>query len=372
VKIPVKVVRRKVVVSEKEISVSKRELWIDYARGLALILVVLAHSQIPGRLFEFISYVIVVFPLISGYLMKEMSIIELIKRRKTLILSYYYIGAIGYLVWVMCVPDIFRKADNLTYLKNYILVRTDLFDKIPLPIVPLWYLIFLFIAELMYQIFSKIKMLPYAIFAGILARYFHPTSLPFKLDVAFSGLYMFWLGRWIKKNTKILETFHYILGIFGFTMWLLSWYFFGGTSWNVDEYGRQPLMTLIGEIGTAISFYWLGKVMEKYTLNNSQSGKFFDKITSKYILGILKVFSDNSIFAFGYHILVGGIIVVITMALGFTVTEETLKSYWYITFTLSFGTMLTLLLVLPKPVKLLMTQPDEFLKITINGRSNRK
>jgi len=37
-----------------------RELWIDYARGLALIMVVLAHSQIPSKLFAFVSYVIVV------------------------------------------------------------------------------------------------------------------------------------------------------------------------------------------------------------------------------------------------------------------------------------------------------------------------
>ncbi|WP_448374333.1 acyltransferase family protein [Fervidobacterium sp.] len=363
--------RRKIELSEGRTTTRKRELWIDYARGLALIMVVLAHSQIPDKFFGFVSYVIVVFPFISGYLMKDMKLKELIKKRFTLVIAYYYIGFICYLIWVLLVPTDFRKADNLTYLKNFLLVRTDLLQQIPLSIVPLWYLIFLFFSELMYQTFKKLRILPYAIVAGIITRFFHPFSIPFKLDVAFSGLYMFWFGRIMREKERTFAKFLPVLGLSGFIVWLLIAFFVSGTSWNVDEYGPNPFLTLIGEIGTAIFFFWIGKAMEKFSEDVEVSKNVFKKIISKYLFGIPKLFSDNSIFAFGYHILIGGFVVLITMTLGFTVTEETLRVYWYITFSLSFGSILILMLILPKSVKLLLTQPDVFLRSVRNTEKNK-
>ena len=124
--------------------------WIEYARGMCLILIVLAHSQIPWKIFEFIIYAIAVFPFLSGYLHNPKSLKELFKKRFPMLVAYYYIGAINYIVWVLLVTDKFRKADNFTYLKNFLLVITDKFDQIPLGIVPLWYLVFLFFAEILY------------------------------------------------------------------------------------------------------------------------------------------------------------------------------------------------------------------------------
>uniref|UniRef100_A0A7V4KBY8 Acyltransferase 3 domain-containing protein n=2 Tax=Fervidobacterium pennivorans TaxID=93466 RepID=A0A7V4KBY8_FERPE len=349
-----------------------RELWVDYARGLALIMVVLAHSQIPWKLFGFVSYVIVVFPFLTGYLMKDMGFKDFFAKRITLVISYYYIGAISYILWIFLVPEAFRKTDNVTYLKNFLLVRTDLLEKIPLPIVPLWYLIFLIVAEFMLIAFRKFHVLPYAIVVGILLRFFYPGALPFKVDVAFSGLYMFWLGKFVKEKRTTFEKFVGIIGLVGLITWTLVALFVDGTSWNMDYYGINPLLTFFGEIGTAMCFFSIGILIERFVNISKNTNSLLRRFFVKYILGIPRLFSDNAIFAFGYHILVGGLTILITIALGFTVTEETLRAYWYIAFVLTFGVMVLLMVLLPKPVKLLLTQPDSFLKRSGKERSSWK
>jgi len=349
-----------------------RELWIDYARGLALIMVVLAHSQIPSKLFAFVSYVIVVFPFLTGYLMKDMSFKDFFAKRTTLIISYYYIGLIGYILWIFLVPETFKKAGNLTYLKSFLLVRTDLLEKIPLPIVPLWYLIFLFVAEFMFIAFRNFHVLLYAIVVGILLRFFYPGALPFKIDVAFSGLYMFWLGKFVEERRTTFEKFGGPIGFVGLITWTLVALLVDGTSWNIDYYGTNPLLTFFGEIGTAMCFFSVGIFIERFVNISKNTNSLLRRFFVKYILGIARLFSDNAIFAFGYHILVGGLTILITMALGFTVTEETLREYWYIAFALTFGAMVLLMVLLPKPIKLFLTQPDLFLKWLRRERGSRK
>ncbi|ANE42089.1 MAG: acyltransferase family protein [Fervidobacterium pennivorans] len=349
-----------------------RELWVDYARGLALIMVILAHSQIPWKLFGFVSYVIVVFPFLTGYLMKDMSFKDFFAKRITLLISYYYIGLISYILWILLVPEAFRKADNLTYLKNFLLVRTDLLDKIPLPIVPLWYLVFLFVAEFMLITFRKLHILPYAIAVGILLRFFYPGALPFKIDVAFSGLYMFYLGNLAKKRRTTLEKFNGLIGSVGLITWMLVALYVDATSWNIDYYGTNPLLTFFGEIGTAMCFFSVGIIIERFVNISKNANSLLRRFFAKYVLGIPRLFSDNAIFAFGYHILVGGLTILVTTALGFAVTEETLRAYWYIAFALTFGVMVLLMVLLPKPIKLLLTQPDSFLKWLEKERSSRK
>ncbi|MGC9771261.1 acyltransferase family protein [Fervidobacterium islandicum] len=350
----------------------KRELWIDYTRGTALIMVVLAHSQVPEKMFAFISYVIVVFPFLSGYLMKALSFREFFKKRITMVISYYYIGLIGYIVWILTVPEGFRKADNLTYLKNFLLVRTDLLDQIPLTIVPLWYLIFLFVAEFFFLLFSKFHILPYTLALGIFLRFIQPGALPFKVDVAFSGLYMFWLGKLVKEKKKDFERYLGVIGFTGLIVWTLVALFVDGTSWNMDHYGINPILTLAGELGTAMFFLWIGKDIEQFAINSTNKDGLMRRFIAKYVLYIPKLFSDNAIFAFGYHILIGGLVVLFTMALGFVVTEETLRQYWYIAFALTFGAMTMLMVLLPNSVKLLLTQPDLFVNGLRKERSSEK
>ncbi|MGC8820354.1 MAG: acyltransferase family protein [Fervidobacterium sp.] len=322
--------------------------WIDYTRGFALIFVIFAHSQIPSHLFEFVSYIIAVFPFISGYLYKAKSINDVVKKRFPFILSYYYIGAINYLIWIAFVPDTFRRADNFTYLKNYLLVRTDLFEKIPLVVVPLWYLVFLFFAEVLYHFTLKTRTLQIFIIVGVLSRFFHSGSLPFKLDVVLASLYMFEIGRVFKeKKIQVVN----LIGLLSLVTWVVITTLNGSTSWNTDEYGRNPLLSMIGEISCVVFVVWINQSIEKR------------KVTNKILGKILKFFSDNALFVLGYHMLLGSLVILLLMLLKFSVTEENLRNYWYITFAIMLVTTYLITLTLPASVKEILTKPDRLLGI---------
>ncbi|HOQ40198.1 MAG TPA: hypothetical protein PKI14_09625 [Fervidobacterium sp.] len=82
-----KVVERK---ASMATSAPNRIEWLDYSRGLAIILVILAHSQCPTFIFEFLTYIIAIFPFISGYLYPKdgTSVTKIIKKKSNLLLAY--------------------------------------------------------------------------------------------------------------------------------------------------------------------------------------------------------------------------------------------------------------------------------------------
>ncbi len=323
----------------------ERKFWVDYARGLALVLVIFAHSFLPWRLFEFITYIIVIFPFLSGYLYKDRSTKDVIKSRWTFLLTYYYAGAINYILWVYLAPADFKKADNLTYLKNFLLVRTDLLDQVPPLLVPLWYLVFLFFVEVIYSIASRTRTIILAIAIGIILRFYNNLYLPFKIDVAFAGLYMFEIGRLFRKKEKPMN-FSWVIVILLLILILIVWYFNGPTEWNMDSYGKNPLVSIIGEIACVFIFVWIAKSIEKNKFLSVSFGKFF------------KFFSDNGIFILSYHLLIGSLSVLVLSLLGLNVTEQSMRDYWYIAFIIMLFSTYLVTSILPKKVKDFLTQPQ--------------
>ncbi len=323
----------------------ERKYWIDYARGLALVFVIFAHSFLPRRLFEFITYIIVVFPFLSGYLYKDKSPKEVVKKRWTFLLTYYYAGAINYILWVYLAPVNFKNVDNLTYLKNFLLVRTDLLDQVPPLLVPLWYLVFLFFVEVIYSIASRTKTVIFAIVIGIILRVYNNTYLPFKIDVVFAGLYMFEIGRLFRKIEKPIK-FLWAMVIVLLIVLVIVWYFNGPTEWNLDKYGKNPFVSIIGEIACVFIFIWIAKSIEKNKFLTVSFGNFF------------KFFSDNGIFVLSYHLLIGSLSIFVLILFGLNVTEKSMRDYWYITFLIMFFSTYLVTLILPKKVKDFLTQPQ--------------
>ncbi|MFN6992099.1 MAG: acyltransferase family protein [Fervidobacterium sp.] len=316
--------------------------WVDYVRGFGIIVVIFAHSQIPWNLFRLISFIIVLFPFLSGYLHKPKSLKDLIKKRYPLVLGYYYMGFINYIIWILLVPEEIRKVDNLTYLKNFLLVRTDLFSEIPLGIIPMWYLIYIFIAEITYYIAKKAKFLYAIIIIGFLLRFYIPQPLPFKVDVVLSTLYVFELGRIFRERNLIVKNY---IGIISLIIWGIIAQINNGVNWNCDEYGINPILALIGEVSTVLAIVWAMQSIEKITIFKKSLGRLF------------KRFSDNSLFILGYHILLGSLVIVFLMLIGFNVTEENIKRYWYITFIIMFFSSYISILFIPNKLKALLTTP---------------
>ncbi|MEN3042252.1 MAG: hypothetical protein ABDH59_02970, partial [Fervidobacterium sp.] len=59
----------------------------------------------------------------------------------------------------------------------------------------------------------------------------------------------------------------------------------------------------------------------------------------------------------GYHILFGGILMLLLSTFGFNITERHLKNYWYITFSALFFSTYIAINLLPKKVKIFLSQP---------------
>lgn len=335
--------------------------WLDYSRGLAIILVVLAHSQCPTAVFEFLTYIIAIFPFISGYLYPKdgVSVKKIIKKRSNLILSYYFLGFINYLFWVFAAQESFKNVGTGECLKNFILVRTDLFNAVPINIIPLWYLFFLFVVELLYTVLRNRRLLAVGIAFGIFLRVYssiHHVAMPFKIDVAFTSLITLEFGRLFKE--RVHSKLRLWQAITALGIWLSIAWINGGSNWNTGDYGKFGILSLVGEFAAIIFIVWVAQVVEK---NNP-------KIVWSQIASVVSRFSEDSIFVLGYHITVGGIIIGILSMVGMVVTEETLRAYWYITFPSMLVPMYLLILLLPKPLKLALSQPYQFYQLVSSKR----
>lgn len=348
-------------VLERKVNVINRIEWLDYSRGLAIILVVLAHSQCPTAVFEFLTYIIAIFPFISGYLYPKdgVSAKKVIKKKSSLILSYYFLGFINYLFWVFAAQESFKNVDMGEYLKNFIFVRTDLLDAVPINMIPLWYLFFLFVAELLYTVLRNKRLLAVGIAFGIFLRVYssiHHVAMPFKIDVAFTSLITLEFGRLFKE--KVDSKLRLWQAITALGIWLSIAWINGGSNWNTGDYGKFGILSLVGEFAAIIFIVWVAQVVEK---NNP-------KTLWSQIASAVSRFSEDSIFVLGYHITVGGIIIGILNMVGMVVTEEALRAYWYITFPSMLVPVYLLILLLPKPLKLALSQPYQFYQLVGSKR----
>jgi len=348
---------------ERKASAINRIEWLDYSRGLAIIFVLLAHSQCPTAVFEFLTYIIAIFPFISGYLYPSdgVSAKKIIAKKSNLILSYYFLGFINYLFWTFAAQESFKNVGKGEYLKNFILVRTDLLDAVPINIIPLWYLFFFFVAELLYTVLRNRRLLTVGIAFGIFLRVYSSirhVAMPFKIDVAFTSLITLEFGRLFKE--RVHSKLRLWQAITSLGVWLLIAWINGGSNWNTGDYGKFGILSLVGEFAAVIFIVWVAQIVEK---NKS-------KIVGSQIASVLRRFSEDSIFVLGYHITVGGIIIGILNMIGMVVTEETLSTYWYITFPSILVPMYFLILLLPKPLKLALSQPYQFYQL-VNSKGRR-
>ncbi len=270
--------------------------WCDYVKGLAGVLVILAHSMVPRDLFDFLTYIIAVFPFVSGYLYKSETFLAKIKKRWKLLYQYYFIGTVNTFLWILIVPSEFKKASNIEYIVNFILIRTDKFDAVPLNTIPLWFFSTIFFIEVIYSTLEKKFFLKWSIILiGFFMRYFYVGSLPFKIDVVLSSLIIFELGRLLRKKQKninkdllLIEKKKYSYLFLPLFLWIITYIFFGGVDWNADFFGRTPVLNFIGELSSILTLITVSYLLSKRGLES------------------LFVFvSKNLIPIIGYHIIIG-------------------------------------------------------------------
>lgn len=282
----------------------KRYQYLDIARGIGLLLVIISHSC--GLSSYLINYYIPLFFVVSGYIYKEgRSYKENIgKKARRLLVPYFGYSAIllaFYALLGRTVQETLHSGAGVLY-SRYCLYDTSRYtDNVYLFTVAngaMWYLTAFFVTSLLYHalvdrclksrkfLFGTVVVLAAA--TMLLADI--PVLLPWSIDLACVGtLFMLagtFLGRaeYFEKKARPLS----VLLIFG--AYVLLSYSNPGINMSVREYGKYqafsvPLFILVGISGSMLCI-WVGKLIQ-----NNFLGKFIGYI------------GKNTIVLLAFHIL---------------------------------------------------------------------
>lgn len=270
----------------------KRLHWIDAAKGIAILLVLIAHSEfwtfynsvpkcvplsIFGSLITLCSASFMpLFYFLSGYTYKKHER-ELQYRSSRLLIPYILWGLLYlFISWYGSYSTDSSLLSYLTpvlglayaryspYIAEYGQLPTGIF---PTGAEPLWFLPSLFMSYIFFYLLLKTKELRiatiilYVIFTFLLS--FTPILLPWSLDTAFAGALFIYTGFLARKTNITQLPFHKRLLIF-FAMIPLYTIVFsinGGVNFSIGEYGKHALISpilflLIGILGSFL--YCLG------------------------------------------------------------------------------------------------------------------
>lgn len=190
-------------------STKERVIWIDIARGIGIILVIIGHLPINNDfLLEWIySFHIPLFFFISGYVYKnDLTLRQFImKKTKTIIVPYYSMAFI-----LITFNVLFLKFQgNFTAATFWVMLRGILVQD---RFWTIWYFAALLVVEVIFYcvlhlpLGHTIKYMVLGLLFGIggLYSYYVTIPLPINIDVALMAIPFFGLGYYLKTNNRVL------------------------------------------------------------------------------------------------------------------------------------------------------------------------
>jgi len=202
--------------------------WIDTARGIGIILVVLGHTFLPKPLASIIySFHMPLFFFLSGYLfayakqMHETDFVSFIKKRvKTLILPYIVFSLFTYSYWLMTEKLIIYKSNLSPYTPLEVIATSIGINEYTNG--ALWFLTCLFIVEIFFFVLisfikrenARIIILMLSAGLGYICSVFGNTfRIIWNIDVAFTATIFYSIGYYYRIYGKNVSTSN-ILNIF--------------------------------------------------------------------------------------------------------------------------------------------------------------
>ena len=197
-------------------STHNRIEWIDFARGVVIILMLVGHSNPPEGVWHFIyGFHVPFFFILSGYLYnkekwEKLGFKELLKSRlKTYIVPYFGLSLINLLInipyeWYRGIRGGALRASTFSHLE-WILYSLGQNDKVP-NCTPLWFLPALFVGTVLLYFILKIEnvfmqasicavcLWPVRILASFSVR-----QLPWHIDIATMGMGFMLVGFYIAR-----------------------------------------------------------------------------------------------------------------------------------------------------------------------------
>lgn len=206
---------------------SNRIQWIDTAKGLGLLCVILGHLKIPYLSTWIYTFHMPLFFFLSGLVFSggKYHVREFVIRRiKSLVLPYFTLGGVIFLFF--CLIYLIRSEPIEAYgqmLRNF-LVQEHFWT--------VWFLACLFLTEMLYYIIHRLcgsrpavsSMVSVALcIFGFLRYRLGWGSLPWNLDVALIAQFFFhigfllrdWLIQWGRKPQSLFTSIAVLMGLLG-------------------------------------------------------------------------------------------------------------------------------------------------------------
>lgn len=199
----------------------KRTRWIDVAKGIVIILVVLGHTSIPKYIEQYIfSFHMPLSFFLSGYLFnhkKYKGYCEFIRKKAcSLLIPYFIFSVITYLFWLFIGRKFGTDTDlNISLIKPLVgIIYSNGNDNWMIYNTPFWFLTCLFIVEIVFYLIIRNIKINHVLIAiliassilGYLDSLYMPIRLPWSIDVSFTAIVFYGMG-YISKNIipKILS-----------------------------------------------------------------------------------------------------------------------------------------------------------------------
>jgi Fucose 4-O-acetylase and related acetyltransferases len=191
----------------------RRIKWVDVAKGIGIIAIILCHSPIPGNLLRFVlSFNVPLFFFLSGYTFKmKGTFYSFVRKRiRSLIVPYLLFSVIFYLFWFVIERRLLSGVSEVNPIKPLVgILYANNIDSYMIYDVVLWFIPCLFITEVLFYMLSKITvnskriliMLSLFVLIGFVDSHYMEFRLPWGIDIAFVAVVFYGTG-YILKNFK--------------------------------------------------------------------------------------------------------------------------------------------------------------------------
>ncbi len=254
--------------------------WIDLAKGITMILVIIGHT-IPLSLGRYIiySFHMSLFFIVSGITYRTSENREMFKKK--LKKSFRHLILPTIIIYLLqIVSEIILKFHEIIWIdyfltKTYVALFTSGYDikfggKTIVGIGAVWFFVVLFISRTMYDyLHLKLKKNIFVItilllsISGVIIGHLQP--LPFSFDIALTVLPLFLFGKYIGQHTLIKKTIILplsllIWGITFFPEYMIKGYSMEFTTRGYPLYPLCFLTAIAGSVFVISSSIWLLKI----------------------------------------------------------------------------------------------------------------
>ena len=271
----------------------KREKWVDFAKCIAIFIVMLNHSGIVVPAVSFFGgmFYVPIFFLISGftYRTKEESFPHFVKRKAKRLLLPYITANMLLFAFFFCKETIleggskaaFLRLFGILYGRNQLFAQTTQTLFLPQPEQnlylmtclnsPTWFLPALFLTIVLFEMLMRLTdkngrkmwlVSSILLFLAILYHNLFPVLLPWSLDAVPLFLQLFMWGYFIRRKAVLyyLDQKKWLVGVIAGCFLLTAW-MNGSANFSVADYGTSMMLALFNALASSVLvFYFCFKI----------------------------------------------------------------------------------------------------------------